>query len=242
MKKLLYLMAADLGFTAILFLYLAGVGHKQGVLDLGQAFTLMRYCAYAGIAAAVLAVIYILWQRPTGAGLGMVIVSGLLGAAAFYVPFRQQQMEQSAPPIHDITTDTSNPPAFVVIAPLRADAPNPAAYDGEETARQQLASYPEISSMLYPKTPEEVLTAAQQLMEDRGWQLVDVDEEEGRLEATATTRWFGFKDDVVIRIANGDAGMTRFDMRSKSRVGSSDIGVNARRIRDFVAELNERLM
>lgn len=242
MKKLLYLMAADLGFTAILFLYLTGVGYKQEVLDLGQAFTLMRYCAYAGIAAAVLAVICILSQRPTGARLGMVIVSGLLGAAAFYMPFRQQQMAQSVPPIHDITTDTNNPPAFVVIAPLRADAPNPAAYDGEETASQQLASYPEINSVLYPKTPEEVFTAAQQLMEDLGWQLVDVDEEEGRLEATATTRWFGFKDDVVIRIAPGDAGMTRFDMRSKSRVGRSDIGVNAARIRDFVAELNERLM
>src|SRR5687767_6133647 len=104
MKTLFYLLAATLGFLAIIFLYFAGAGYQREVLDLGQAFTLMRYCAYAGIAAVVFAVGYLLWQRPTDGRLGIVIISGLLGFAAFYMPYRQQQMAQSVPPIHDITT------------------------------------------------------------------------------------------------------------------------------------------
>ena len=71
-----------------------------------------------------------------------------------------------------------------------------------------------------------------------GWHIVAAKSEEGRIEATATTLWFGFKDDVVIRIMPTAAG-SRLDIRSKSRVGLSDVGVNAARIREFVAALGE---
>jgi len=75
-----------------------------------------------------------------------------------------------------------------------------------------------------------------------GWEVVDANLDDGRVEATDTTRWFGFKDDVVIRLESGLADSTVLDMRSKSRVGRSDIGVNANRIRTFTAALNEKLM
>ena len=55
----------------------------------------------------------------------------------------------------------------------------------------------------------------------------------GRIEGTATSRWFGFKDDVVIRIRPGAKGGSLIDMRSKSRVGKSDIGANAARLREL---------
>jgi uncharacterized protein (DUF1499 family) len=65
---------------------------------------------------------------------------------------------------------------------------------------------------------------------------VAADSSAGRIEATATTPWFGFKDDVVIRVAPDPAG-SRVDVRSVSRVGQSDVGTNARRIRAYLARL-----
>jgi uncharacterized protein (DUF1499 family) len=56
----------------------------------------------------------------------------------------------------------------------------------------------------------------------------------GLVEATATTFWFGFKDDVVVRVVANAAG-SRIDIRSVSRVGQSDIGANAARIEKFLA-------
>ena len=69
-----------------------------------------------------------------------------------------------------------------------------------------------------------------------GWQIVDANAREGRIEATATTFWFGFKDDVVVRIVPAPGG-SRVDVRSVSRVGVSDVGANAKRVRDFLQKL-----
>jgi len=241
MNKVVFPLVASIGVLAMLLLFVAGAGYQSGTFALGQAFTLMRYAAIAGIVGAGLSIGFILWRRPAGIRLALIVVSALLGSAAFYMPYRQLQLAQQVPPIHDITTDTANPPAFVAIAPLRADAPNPVSYEGEAIAAQQRSAYPDIRTQQYTSTRAEVFAAAMQLVGDQGWELVDANVQQGRIEATATTRWFGFKDDVVIRLSDSDTGGTLFDMRSKSRVGRSDIGVNAGRIRAFVAALNARL-
>ena len=93
--------------------------------------------------------------------------------------------------------------------------------------------------MTLPAPPDRVLTTAEALARRLGWEIVAVVPAEGRLEATATTPWFGFKDDVVVRVTPAATG-SRVDMRSKSRVGRSDLGVNAKRIRAFLAELTAR--
>jgi uncharacterized protein (DUF1499 family) len=72
-----------------------------------------------------------------------------------------------------------------------------------------------------------------------GWDVVAVDAGRGRTEATDTTRWFRFKDDVVVRVTPSGNG-ARVDVRSKSRVGRSDVGTNARRIRTYLAEVERR--
>ena len=58
----------------------------------------------------------------------------------------------------------------------------------------------------------------------------------GRIEATDQTRWFGFKDDVVIRVTEADGG-SRVDIRSKSRIGRNDFGTNAKRVRAYSRKL-----
>lgn len=230
-----------LGFVSLAVLFLAGSGYKSEAFELGQAFTLMTWSAYGGITGVGLVIFYLLWQRPAGAQLFVLFLSALAGLTAFYLPYRQQQIAMMVPPIHDITTNIENPPQFVAIAPLRANAPNPAEYLGGETAEQQREFYPDIMPRTYVQPLSEVFAESLTLVEEMGWTLVDADEAEGRIEATAETLWFGFKDDVVIRLQSGTMGATVFDMRSKSRVGRSDIGVNANRIRTFMGELNQRL-
>jgi uncharacterized protein (DUF1499 family) len=84
--------------------------------------------------------------------------------------------------------------------------------------------------------PNEAFTRALAVAQERGWQIVNADQSGGRIEATDTTRWFGFEDDVVVRLTPWGSG-TRVDVRSVSRIGRSDVGTNARRIRRYLDEL-----
>jgi uncharacterized protein (DUF1499 family) len=143
---------------------------------------------------------------------------------------------KQVPPIHDITTDTANPPQFVAVLPLRAKAANPATYGGPEIAAQQLKAYPQIVPLNLPVSPGAAFERALATVRDSGWEVVDAVPAEGRIEATATTLVYGFKDDVVIRIAPAAQG-SRVDVRSVSRVGRSDLGANATRIDTFLNKL-----
>lgn len=225
-----------LGFLALLALAISGPLYQIDVLSLGIAFTVLRWAAYVGAAMVVLNVIFYILRRPKGAMAGLAVLSLVASIITFYLPYSQYQTAKSVPPIHDITTDTTNPPEFVAIAPLRADASNPAEYAGTETAQQQLKAYPDIKTYRSPKSADELFSDALAAVEGLGWELVEANREQGRIEATDTTTWFGFKDDVVIRI-QADGEQSVLDIRSKSRVGRSDVGKNAARIRLFLSKL-----
>jgi hypothetical protein len=225
---------------AALLLLMAGPGTRLGFWEFRFGFTLMRWALYIGLGAAALGVVLAIipgTRRGNLAGLVAAVVIGL-GTAA--VPYLWMQQAQSVPRIHDITTDTIDPPPFVAIAPLREDAPNPLEYPGEDTAEQQREAYPDIVTFRTDVYPAIVFDHAVAVVERKGWELVEADQDQGRIEATDTTFWFGFKDDVVIRIRT-DNGGSEVDVRSKSRVGLSDVGTNAARIRDFLAALDERV-
>ena len=145
------------------------------------------------------------------------------------------------PPIHDITTDTDDPPVFVDVLPHRRGAWNPAGYDGPGVAAQQRAAWPDLGPLDVPASRDRVHAAARAEIVHAGWDLVGDDEAAGRLEAIATTRWLRFKDDVVVRLRERPDGGTRVDVRSKSRIGRSDLGTNARRIRTFLRALRRRI-
>ena len=221
-------------------LVLAGPGYRFGLLDLGTAFLLLRIAAYVGVAAMLLALIGLVlaWRR--GTALGLALAALVVGAAAVGLPWWLRQQASAVPPIHDITTDPTDPPEFVAIRPLRAAAPNPVDYAGEETALQQRQAYPELRPVALDLAPDAAYEAALDAAEAMDWELVAQDPGAGRIEATATTAWFGFKDDVVIRVRAADGG-SRIDVRSKSRIGQSDLGTNAGRIRSFIGELKDRL-
>ena len=217
----------------------SGFGYRWGWWGLRVAFTMFTWSAYGGIAAGVASLVSLiavaLGAAPGAAGFalcGLLVSLVVVGA-----PWTQMRRARSVPPIHDITTDTQNPPAFVAVLPLRASAPNSADYGGPEIAAQQRAAYPDIQPVVLAVPAAQAFQRALAAARASGWHLVANDSTAGRIEATATTFWFGFKDDVVIRLTPTGGG-TRVDVRSESRVGRSDIGTNARRIREYLKKLN----
>ncbi|MDN5869686.1 MAG: DUF1499 domain-containing protein [Nitrococcus sp.] len=223
---------------------LPGPGYRWQLLALAEAFTLLRWGAWIGLAGAVfslLALPLLLTDRGGRSALALLAGVGLaIGGVSFGLPWALLQQARSVPPIHDITTDSANPPAFRAILPLRRDAPNPARYGGPSIARKQRQAYPDIRPLYLQVSPERAFAAALEVAKELGWRIVAATPEAGRIEATATTFWFGFKDDIVIRIRAMERG-TRLDIRSVSRVGRSDLGKNAERIQRFSAQLTRML-
>jgi uncharacterized protein (DUF1499 family) len=230
-------LAIFVAVAAVLLLAMAGLGTRAELWTYRTGFTLLRYAAYAGGAAVVLSLLALMTTQPRGGTLGVLIAALGLGVLTFGLPYSQQRAARAVPPIHDITTDTNDPPVFVDVLPLRANAPNSAEYAGDSIAVLQRAAYPDVQSVQLADAPGAAFTRARRAAESMGWMMVATDSAAGRIEATATTTWFGFKDDVVIRLRAEGTG-TRVDVRSVSRVGRSDVGANAARIRAYVKALN----
>jgi uncharacterized protein (DUF1499 family) len=224
---------------AALLLLVAGPGTRLELWPYGTGFLLMRWAVYVGLAAAGLALVLLIVPRTRRGHAAVLAVALVLGLGVAWIPWNGLQTVRSLPFIHDITTDTERPPEFVAVAPLRADAPNPVSYPGEETAALQRDGYPDIRPLELELAPPEAFDRALAAAREQGWEIVAAVPEEGRIEATDTTFWFGFKDDVVIRIEPMGTG-SRLDIRSKSRVGRSDVGANAARIRAFTREFEQR--
>lgn len=230
------ILVSLISLIAFLLVALPGPLYKFGIVELGTAFTGFKFAVFAGIAALVLLGIQVLFKRKT-VTLSSSLTAVILAAIAIIIPLSMMNTAKKVPPIHDISTDLVNPPEFVAIAPLRADAANPVEYAGEETAEQQRLAYPELQTLTYTQSKPALIDAVEQTVKNLDWELINVDASAGIIEATDSTTWFGFKDDVVIRVTD-DGGERLVDIRSKSRIGGSDLGKNAARIHTFIEELD----
>ena len=228
--------AVLLSVIAALLLLAAGPGTRFALWEFGTGFQLLRWAVYAGLAAAALAAAMLVLPRTRLAGRAELLLALALGLGTAFVPWSALRQARALPPIHDITTDTERPPEFVAILPLRAAAPNPAAYGGPEVARAQIGAYPGLRPHRMDAAPADAFKRALQAARDMGWEIVAADAAADRIEATDTTFWFGFKDDVVIRVEADGAG-SRVDVRSVSRAGAGDAGANATRIRAYLLAL-----
>jgi uncharacterized protein (DUF1499 family) len=147
-----------------------------------------------------------------------------------------------APMIHDITTDTDNPPMFTFIKPDDGYRVNSLVYPGEEVSAQQKLAYPDIQTYITSLPPRQVYQKAIFVASLLGWEIIAKDLPSFRFEAITRTPLFGFVDDIAIRITPIAAGGSAVDVRSMSRVGVSDLGTNAKRIRRFLGELEQELI
>jgi uncharacterized protein (DUF1499 family) len=205
----LRVLALLLGGAAIAALLASGPGARLGLWDWRFGLGLLRYAAYLGIAAAVVSVVGLLIRKTRGKAL---LVALVLGLASLAPPLAFQRQARAVPPINDISTDADS-----------------------ELQRQ---AYPDIKPIVLPEPPEKAFARALAAAEAMGWEIVAGDAAAGRIEAVDTTLWFGFMDDVVVRVAAAAGGGSRVDVRSKSRVGRGDAGTNARRIRGFRERLS----
>lgn len=224
---------------ALVLLLVSGPGTRLDFWHFRTGFTLMTWATFLGLGAAALAILLLLiarTRRGHARNLGLGVVLGLAAAA---MPLFGAYTAKTVPVIHDITTDTLRPPDFVAILPLRADAANPAVYGGSEVAAAQQSGYPDIRTQILEMAPADAFARAENVAREMQWEIVAAVPQAGRIEATDTTFWYGFKDDIVIRI-EAEGASSRIDIRSVSRVGKSDVGKNAARIRAFFKALGSQ--
>lgn len=233
------------GIVAVLLLPIGALGSRLGIwhfqtgfLLLGGSAILATICVVGGIVGLILASKAGRASDRPGLYTGIVLSVAILGLL-----FSQFNTARSVPQIHDISTDVDDPPMFQEIVTLREAGSNPLDYDAAKVVESdggqyaygelQLAAYPGVRSQSSALSPERSLDVAEGVLEAMGMDIVAVSPAEGTIEATDTTFWFGFKDDVVVRVRDVD-GASLVDVRSVSRVGLSDLGTNAARIEEFL--------
>jgi uncharacterized protein (DUF1499 family) len=232
--------------AGLLLSLICGPLHRLGLANFRVALLLLAGGFLLLLAGTLLALVCMLVAsaRRMRFARGPAMVGVALGLLASGYLLSWIARARAAPPLHEISTDLADPPAFVAVAALRRDAHavNPSAYvsrvsapggriiDVPELQRQR---YPDIQPLRLTLAPAAALQAAQRAAQRLGWQIDAYVPADGRLEATDTSVFFGFQDDVVVRVRASDAG-SRVDVRSKSRVGLSDVGANARRVRAFL--------
>lgn len=225
-----------LALIAVLLLLISGPGVHLHWWRFPTGFVFLKWAAWVGLAAAALGLLMLIVPATRRGRVTWLVVSIIIGLGIAWVPWHWLQRARSVPAIHDITTDTTNPPQFVAVLPLRKAAPNSAIYGGAKVAAKQHAAYPDIKPAVLAMPPARAFKRALAAARSMGWNIDAAVPADGRIEATATTAWFGFKDDIVIRVrAHGSGSVV--DVRSESRVGTSDIGTNARRVRKYLAKL-----
>jgi len=235
LARLAFFLACAAGLTVAA----CGPLHRYLDVDLDLVLIVFRYGFYAAAAAIALALATVVPTRPGERRRGFVaaVLALVIGVTAAWSPARWLLQTRAAPRINDITTDTARPPAMVVTLQMRKGAANPPAYPGESAAAQQRAAYPDIMPIVLTLPPAEAFKRVDRVAMALGWDVVARAPTDGRLEAVDTTDWFGLQDDIVVRVrAEGTTG-SRIDIRSKSRLGESDFGANARRIREFTEQL-----
>ena len=212
---------------------LSGLGHRWGWWGFETGFMILRWAAAAGSGVAVVSLftcVLALYRR-AWRNLILAAIALPIALASAGVPISHMIQARSVPPIHDVTTNLDDPPKFITLSPYHQGAGNSARF-----STHQLKAYPELAPVTYRLPPSQVFGPLLDVARGLGWEIVASVPAEGRIEASERSFWFGFTDDIVIRVRTHPNG-AQVDIRSASRVGESDLGVNARRITAFVDKL-----
>lgn len=255
LRKWLVRLAVTMAIFIPIYMAVAALGYRFGWWDLNFGYgKLMKAYApklfYATAIVSGIALLLSILIKPRKGWL-MSLLALVVPIAGTMHAKSMQKRASSVPPIHDISTDTQDPPVFTsVIVGLRGDESNTLDYvgksyksraTGEEilVVEAQKAGYPELSGLTLEASPDQVFKDALSAVKAMGWTLQSQSEQAGLIEATDTTLWFGFKDDVIVRIRPQLDGGSLVDVRSISRFGGSDIGANAARIEKFLEKLEQ---
>ncbi|MDO8875582.1 MAG: DUF1499 domain-containing protein [Pseudolabrys sp.] len=222
-----------LGAGGIAALTVSAIGYRLGWWQVVTALSISEWAAYVAALGLVVSAIGAVLSRPGTRRRGFLLsVIGIVASLPVVVMAMQwEYAARTYPSINDISTDTEDPPVFW-------DMPNPTLYPGAAAAALQRAAYPDLAPLNLGVAPDRAYALAKALTKDKGWEIVADEPKEGRIEAVDRSLLYGFRDEIVIRIAASGGG-ARVDLRSRSRIGRIDRGVNARRIRGFLSALKE---
>lgn len=232
--------SARLGIASISLVAIGAISAFLRLVAPFHGFLVMVLGLAVGLAGLVTAMVGLHATRPHKQRHGRShALRGLLLslAAVLFVLFPAVRVGE-VPRINDITTDFDDPPIFVSAATLDANRNRDMVYPGTEFARQQREGYPDLSHMIVQAAPEVAFDKARAALKAMPrTRITGEDRQAGRIEAVQTSALFHFADDIVVRIRPFEDG-SRIDVRSKSRDGKGDLGVNAARIRDLFARIN----
>jgi uncharacterized protein (DUF1499 family) len=226
--------------------FLAGPVNRLGLADFRIALIVLGVgtliALVGGLTTAIGLIAGTVRRAPVprrAAAIGLLVALGVFGYLLTWMI-----QARAAPTLHEISTDLEDPPEFVALKAVRAQTPdvNPTEYVAEIQGRSgpidvpalQRKSYPDIQPLTLDVTTDEAYARARRSVKRLGWEIAAEAPAEGRIEATDTSLFFGFKDDIVVRVRMAN-GRSLVDVRSKSRVGLSDLGMNAARVREFLA-------
>lgn len=241
-------IALLLSLGAIAVALIAALGAAWEVWNFRSGLGALRYCFFAAAGGALVALIALFLARRERRGrLVWANVIALVAALGFLTYLGAKvRTARSVPPIHDVSTNLDDVPQFSRLQ-VRADnlekVPDLDRPDLKAMAPEarwkavHRSAYGDIRTIHLPTNAADSIRKAEALARDRGWAIARSDPEAGILEATETSLFFRFKDDVVVRARPAPDGGSLVDMRSISRVGASDVGVNAKRVRSFLADL-----
>jgi uncharacterized protein (DUF1499 family) len=233
------LLSWRLGVLAVLLCGAGVAAAYLGWLAPFGGFLLFAAALVAGgIAAPVLGVIGLVKTR-SAPGRGAAVLGTLLGAGLVALLAVLVARSGGAPPIHDLTTSPDDPPVFRELARMPANEGRDLTYPqgGAEVPERQRRAYPDLEPIRLDLAADEAFDAAQRAAAQLGWTVVWSNRELGVIEAYDTSPLFRFVDDVAVRVREAPDGGAVVDLRSTSRVGVSDLGANAKRIRAFAAAL-----
>ncbi|MDP1626865.1 DUF1499 domain-containing protein [Parvibaculum sp.] len=231
-----------IGIVALIVLALCILGNRFELVHFGIAVRGLALAALIGLIGAVVSAVGLVLALVTSRSGIRTAIAGLAVGLLVAAPVGQAIIAGSKlPRIHDISTDLDNPPAFGAVVAARGETSNPLDRAAPaDLAEQQRTAYPDIATLTVAAQPGKVYEAALDTAREMGWEIVASTPETGTIEATATTRIMNFKDDIAIRVTEAGEG-ANVDVRSVSRVGESDLGANANRIRTYLYELKKNL-
>ncbi len=231
------LVAAAISVLAIPLSALGRFGGSTGTLPVTLLAFLLTF--FGVLTAIILGLIGVLrrrgqsWSDYPVRGSLIALVLGI----AVLIPVAQFiKLGVTYPPIHDISTDTDNPPTYVALLAEReaTKAPNTAVYD-PNVAPLQKKGFPDLTPTELSMPAADAFNRALETAKAMGWRIAAAEAAEGRIEAVDVTFWSGYVDDIVIRVTPIDETHSRLDVRSLSRLGGGDVGKNGLRIREFLA-------
>lgn len=223
--------------------------------------TYAQYAIFGALGVGVLSLVVLVASRfaaglgGAGAFLGAILAI-VIGGGGLMAAKSAQDAAASVPPIHDISTDLTDPPQFSqamidrreqtegVNSVNLLDKQVPASdwtgqWGGRAVTDVQAEAYPDIETLFLPVDAPAAYEASLSAARDLGWRVTTASRNSLMFEGTVESFWFSFKDDFVVRVSEAEDGRSAIDVRSVSRVGLSDLGANANRVRAFLDAVSE---